>query len=270
MTEEKKNQDKESIEKFQQENADLKKQIEQLKQENEALKKQQEPYNLPLAVKIAKANQEFGALEKDGNNRGQNFKFISESQIKSKVREFEGKYGFTIIPTKADIIKRYEKKTSRGGLMYFYDVVEEFTITDGKESIKGQMVGTGSDTGDKTVNKAVTIALKNFEKQLFNVSDQQDPDAQSTPTTYDQAPQQEVKPRQSQQQSKKIDYSHPEKLSDAVLRVYSIVVDGKSYPITTICRRVAAGSEKAKKIVNNFNEVQAKVFYEVTKRNLMH
>ena len=140
---------------------------------------------LPLAIKIAKAANDMGAIAKDGKNKNQDFQFISESAIKAAVRKVSAKYGFTIFPKQIKNITRYERTTSRGGTLYFYDVMQEFVVTDGKEEMVGDMMGTGSDTGDKAFNKAVTVALKNFEKQLFNVSDksENDPDSETPPET---------------------------------------------------------------------------------------
>ncbi len=141
--------------------------------------------DLPLAIKIAKAANDMGAIAKDGKNKNQDFQFISESAIKAAVRKVSAKYGFTIFPKQIKNITRYERTTSRGGTLYFYDVLQEFVVTDGKEEMIGDMMGTGSDTGDKAFNKAVTVALKNFEKQLFNVSDksENDPDSETPPET---------------------------------------------------------------------------------------
>lgn len=141
--------------------------------------------DLPLAIKIAKAANDMGAIAKDGKNKSQDFQFISESAIKAAVRKVSAKYGFTIFPKQIKNITRYERATSRGGTLYFYDVLQEFVVTDGKEEMIGDMMGTGSDTGDKAFNKAVTVALKNFEKQLFNVSDksENDPDSETPPET---------------------------------------------------------------------------------------
>lgn len=141
--------------------------------------------DLPLAIKIAKAANDMGAISKDGKNKNQDFQFISESAIKAAVRKVSAKYGFTIFPKQIKNITRYERATSRGGTLYFYDVMQEFVVTDGKEEMIGEMMGTGSDTGDKAFNKAVTVALKNFEKQLFNVSDksENDPDSETPPET---------------------------------------------------------------------------------------
>ena len=141
--------------------------------------------DLPLAIKIAKAANDMGAIAKDGTNKGQSFQFISEAAIKAAVRKVSAKYGFTIFPKQIKNITRYERTTARGGTLYFYDVLQEFVVTDGKEEMIGDMMGTGSDTGDKAFNKAVTVALKNFEKQLFNVSDksENDPDSETPPET---------------------------------------------------------------------------------------
>ena len=39
--------------------------------------------DLPLAIKIAKAANDMGAIAKDGKNKNQDFQFISESAIKA-------------------------------------------------------------------------------------------------------------------------------------------------------------------------------------------
>ncbi len=60
--------------------------------------------DLPLAIKIAKAANDMGAIAKDGKNKNQDFQFISESAIKAAVRKVSAKYGFTIFPKQ---IKKY-------------------------------------------------------------------------------------------------------------------------------------------------------------------
>lgn len=171
--------------------------------------------DLTLAKKIAQASGDMGAIAKDGKNQKQNFGFISEAAIKAAVRKVTSKYGFAIIPTQIKEITRYERKTQRGGVLYFYDVLQVFKVTDGKESFECEMLGTGSDTGDKAFNKAVTIALKNFEKQLFNISDQtDDPDSETAPETTGTL---------SQSVTKSVKKNDPiSKWSKAKLEAYSI------------------------------------------------
>lgn len=59
--------------------------------------------DLPLAIKIAKAANDMGAIAKDGKNKNQDFQFISESAIKAAVRKVSAKYGFTIFPKQIKI-----------------------------------------------------------------------------------------------------------------------------------------------------------------------
>lgn len=131
---------------------------------------------LTLAQKIAAANHDIGPISANGKNTHQNYVFQTEADIKAAVRKVCAKYNFVIIPT-FEILKKYERQTKYGGTMTFYDVMGKFHITDGKESIDGAMPGTGSDSGDKALQKACTSAQKYFYKQIFNITDRdEDPD----------------------------------------------------------------------------------------------
>ena len=210
---------------------------------------------LPLAIKIAKAANDMGAIAKDGKNKNQDFQFISESAIKAAVRKVSAKYGFTIFPKQIKNITRYERTTSRGGTLYFYDVMQEFVVTDGKEEMIGDMMGTGSDTGDKAFNKAVTVALKNFEKQLFNVSDksENDPDSETPPET--------TGTRGNNQQSYQGQYNNsqnyrqrvPRKLSKTQLENYAVEFsNGQKHTLKEIFES-AKTNDVTKKWLNSGN-----------------
>lgn len=211
--------------------------------------------DLPLAIKIAKAANDMGAIAKDGKNKSQDFQFISESAIKAAVRKVSAKYGFTIFPKQIKNITRYERATSRGGTLYFYDVLQEFVVTDGKEEMIGDMMGTGSDTGDKAFNKAVTVALKNFEKQLFNVSDksENDPDSETPPET--------TGTRGNNQQSYQGQYNNfqnyrqrvPRKLSKTQLENYAVEFsNGQNHTLKEIFES-AKTNDVTKKWLNSGN-----------------
>lgn len=211
--------------------------------------------DLPLAIKIAKAANDMGAISKDGKNKSQDFQFISESAIKAAVRKVSAKYGFTIFPKQIKNITRYERATSRGGTLYFYDVLQEFVVTDGKEEMIGDMMGTGSDTGDKAFNKAVTVALKNFEKQLFNVSDksENDPDSETPPET--------TGTRGNNQQSYQGQYNNfqnyrqrvPRKLSKTQLENYAVEFsNGQKHTLKEIFES-AKTNDVTKKWLNSGN-----------------
>lgn len=135
-----------------------------------------------LAEKLVAALKDIGPIAKSGKNIAQHYDFQKESEIKAAVRKAEAKYGFIIIP-RFESPERYERTTRRGSAMTFDDVMGHFTITDGKDTLEGTMPGSGSDTGDKAVQKACTSAQKYFYKQIFNITDKDD-----EPDTTDSAP----------------------------------------------------------------------------------
>ncbi len=133
--------------------------------------------------------------------------------------------------------------------------MQEFVVTDGKEEMIGEMMGTGSDTGDKAFNKAVTVALKNFEKQLFNVSDksENDPDSETPPET--------IGTRGNNQQSYQGQYNNsqnyrqrvPRKLSKTQLENYAVEFsNGQKHTLKEIFES-AKTNDVTKKWLNSGN-----------------
>ena len=257
--------------------------VEKIKANSDRIKKEkakEDSSNLNLAQKLAKAMDDMGALAKDGSNNSQGWAFISESAIKAAIRRVAGKYGFAIIPTKINKIDKYERKTSRGGTLYFYDVIQDFIVTDGKEQYEMQMIGTGSDSGDKAVNKAVTVAFKNLEKQLFNVSDQNDPDPDSetneaTVPAENNQPTQTRKPSRATKSGTKnvkkvIDWSKPKNISSQDLKNHLVKYPGGTFVnIGTILAHVRAGNADAKKFVNTLKGNDAIAYVELDRRTMI-
>lgn len=126
--------------------------------------------------KLAKAMGEVKSVEKDGKNTFQHYSFQSEGAVKAAVKKALSDNGLVIIPT-YEIVQQYDKKSAKGGITHFVDVMGTFEITDGETSYFGKMAGSGQDTAEKAMVKAETTAQKYFYKQLFNISDQEeDPD----------------------------------------------------------------------------------------------
>ncbi|RGW85209.1 ERF family protein [Lactobacillus amylovorus] len=256
--------------------------VEKIKANSDRIKKEkakEDPSNLNLAQKLAKAMDDMGALAKDGSNNSQGWTFISESAIKAAIRRVAGKYGFAIIPTKINKIDKYERKTSRGGTLYFYDVIQDFIVTDGKEQYEMQMIGTGSDSGDKAVNKAVTVAFKNLEKQLFNVSDQNDPDPDSetneaTVPAEESQPTQPRKPGRPNNGTKNvkrtIDWSKPKNISNSDLKNHLVrYPNGTFVNVGTILAHVRKGNADAKKFADNLKGHDAIAYVELDRRTMI-
>lgn len=132
-----------------------------------------------LAQKIAKANKDIGAISKDGSNNKQNYAYQSIEAIRAAVRKVLGDNGLAIFPS-YDKPEFFERKTQRGGSYFFARVMGHFTITDGIEKMVCDFPGEGSDSGDKAIQKACTSAQKYFYKGIFNISDRDEEDPDST------------------------------------------------------------------------------------------
>lgn len=74
-----------------------------------------------------------------------------------------------------------ERKTQKGGELYFVTVDVEFTVTaaDGT-SIKAQTIGEAMDSADKATNKAMSAAYKYMAFMLFCIPIEGIPDADSS------------------------------------------------------------------------------------------
>lgn len=220
---------------------------------------------IPLAEKIAKANKDIGAIAKDGNNRYQNYGFQSESAIKAAVQRVLSENYFSIIPN-FKIIDREQQTTSKGNVNNFVYVEGTFTITDGVETLVGSMPGTGSDTGEKAVQKACTSAQKYFYKQLFNITDKdEDPDAQdSNPgggyraTGRSRATNSAPQRNQAKPQTK-----------SANLRDYKVNYNGQLVPMYLVVKHASEGNQKAQNFANNLKGKDLEVFTTLAKNGVV-
>lgn len=220
---------------------------------------------IPLAEKIAKANKDIGAIAKDGNNRYQNYGFQSESAIKAAVQRVISENYFSIIPN-FKIIDREQQTTSKGNANNFVYVQGTFTITDGVETLVGSMPGTGSDTGEKAVQKACTSAQKYFYKQLFNITDKdEDPDAQdSNPgggyraTGRNRANNSAPQRNQAKPQAK-----------TASLRDYKVNYNGQLVPMYLVVKHASEGNQKAQSFANNLKGKDLEVFTALAKNGVV-
>lgn len=219
-----------------------------------------------LAEKLVAALKDIGPIAKNGKNITQHYDFQKESEIKAAVRKVEAKYGFIIIPHFGSP-ERYERTTRKGSVMNFYDIMGHFTITDGNETLEGTMPGTGSDTGDKAVQKACTSAQKYFYKELFNITDQDDdPD---TTDSYPEggyvasnAPHRPARKPAPAKKAVKADY-------DKAALDAEVEVDGQPVKIVQLVADAEnAGNEQSKKVLKGLPEKQHKIAGYIYKRQL--
>lgn len=136
---------------------------------------------LTLAAKLAKIGQAVGAIEKSGRNQQQNYNFIPYAEVAARIREQLAQNSVAIIPSVRNV-ECQEVRTARGGVGYHYTLAMHFTIADGEsdDKIEADWTGEATDYGDKGVNKAITAGTKYFLMRLFNVSESDAEDADTT------------------------------------------------------------------------------------------
>lgn len=224
---------------------------EQVKKKTE---KKDEKRNNPdtLAGKLSEAMNDIKAIAKDGTNDSQNYSFQSEAAIKAAVKAALVKHSLIIIPESTSILNRDVQEINKSykgknykQILTTYDIQETFTITDGKETLTGQMVGSGSDYGDKALAKATTMALKNFEKHLFNISDKEDdPDGETIDTKSEVG---------NSTNRRSTTYKAPakKKTTKQDLLNYSIVFNGTQTNLGTLLKHYNAGNKAAIDFANS-------------------
>lgn len=128
---------------------------------------------------IGKAMREIGAIGKDSVNSQQKFKYRGIDAVYNALNPVMAKYGMFICPEVLDQ-QREERQTANGGLLKYTILTIKYTVyaPDGS-NIAVTVVGEGMDSGDKSSNKAMSIAMKYAMFQLFFIptEDLKDPDA---------------------------------------------------------------------------------------------
>lgn len=132
---------------------------------------------------------ELPAIGKDSRNEQQGFMFRSHDAVLNALNPLMAKWGVFVVP---NVLERVTDKraTARGGTMYEVNLHVQFTFygPDG-DSIVASAWGEGTDSGDKSTNKAMTMAFKNVLAQAFAVSTAEtiDTDARTDEMTFDPA-----------------------------------------------------------------------------------
>ena len=131
-----------------------------------------------LVCKLAEIVAEVGYVEKRGDNVAQKYKYMKASDLAHAVRKHLSDKKIFLL---SDVIHREttSRPTASGGTWTFDSVEVLYTFLDGEsgEKLCFKMPGTGADTGDKAVYKAITGSLKYALRNAFLVPDDSDPEA---------------------------------------------------------------------------------------------
>ncbi len=115
--------------------------------------------------KINKVMEEVGAIEKDGRNDFHNYAYLSHAGIMKKLQPALVKAGLVIYPSDICLLSSDNQRVI---------TKQEYTVTDGENSIKIYGIGEGIDKGDKASYKAQTGGHKYALKALLTLPDEND------------------------------------------------------------------------------------------------
>lgn len=132
---------------------------------------------------IGKAIGKIGAIGKDKTSKdrsgGEQFKYRGIDQVYNALNPVMSELGIFFVPEVLD--HKREEKTTRSGAVLIYTIMTiRYTAyaPDGSY-IQMTVVGEAMDTGDKSTNKAMSVAMKYAMFQLFCIptEEMKDPDA---------------------------------------------------------------------------------------------
>jgi hypothetical protein len=134
-------------------------------------------------------------IGKTKTNTQQNFKYRGIDDIMNELHSLFAKNSVIILPLVKDI-KQDERQTKSGGVLIYtkLTVQYDFIASDGS-FVSTVAIGEAMDSGDKSTNKAMSVALKYVLLQMFLIptEDMTDPDA----TTHEVKPKEQPKDEMS-------------------------------------------------------------------------
>ncbi len=145
---------------------------------------------VPIHLRMLAIINELPAIGKVQKNQQQGFLFRGHDDVMNVLNPLLSKWGVFVVPR---VIERLTEKrtTSKGSVMYEVNLHVEYTFygADGDWLIASAW-GEGTDSGDKSTNKAMTMAFKNVIAQSFAINTAEaasyDADKHSPEETYAQ------------------------------------------------------------------------------------
>lgn len=134
--------------------------------------------------------KELPPVGKDQRNQQQGFMFRGHDDVMNALNPLLGKHGVFVSP---DVLERVpsQRTTSKGGVMFEVNLHVRFRFYGALgDYVEASAWGEGTDSGDKSTNKAMTMAFKNVLNQVFAISNKetQDADADTPPESVDSRP----------------------------------------------------------------------------------
>ncbi len=136
-----------------------------------------------IYANIAAIMGEIGSIGKNQKNAQQGFMYRGIDDVMNTLNPLFAKYSVFCVPEVLDKT-REERTTQKGAHMIYTTLTVRYTFyaLDGS-FVTAQVVGEGMDSGDKSANKALAVAMKYAMFQTFCIPTEEmvDPDAETPP-----------------------------------------------------------------------------------------
>lgn len=128
---------------------------------------------------------DLGSIAKEKKNAQQGYNFRGIEDVYNTIHPILSKHGLFSVPTVLDM-KREERTTKSGSNLIYTVLTILYTFfADDGSSLSLTVIGEGMDSGDKSCNKAMSVAHKYAFFQMFAIptQDLDDPDKESFEVT---------------------------------------------------------------------------------------
>lgn len=144
-----------------------------------------------LRTRMHEIYKQIDFIAKDGENTGQSYSYTKAVDVVRNVRQaliaqrIFAEINFDFVGEPYTIARKKEPTAPFSAVNVKCFIV--FHDLDSDEKLTGSGLGTGGDTGDKSVYKAMTGALKYALKTSFMIPDEASPDAEADPALDENA-----------------------------------------------------------------------------------
>lgn len=141
--------------------------------------KPKEETKLNIYGKLSQIQGELAAVQKMGENKFHNYKYVREAEALHALKPLLKKYNLCILPSFSEITEEIVTN-KKGEAQTLTKLWGQYTIVNGdnpEESVTLRFPGCGVDALDKGIYKAMTGSTKYFTLKTFLVPTEEDPEA---------------------------------------------------------------------------------------------
>ena len=134
-----------------------------------------------LTSKLLEVSKAIKYLEKDKTNKMQGYSYLSEAKIKETIKKAFEDSGI-IFNYSTESVREYEVSPTSKGTKQFCTIANgkySFIDVDSDHELSGTWFGSGTDTGDKGLYKAITGGIKYVLNTNFLIPTGDDPENDS-------------------------------------------------------------------------------------------